>query len=68
MPQIDSTHISNVEYDETEQTLTVDFVKGGSYIYFDVPKDVYDGMFLAESASVYFRQNIKDVFGFERVE
>jgi hypothetical protein len=64
--QVESSMISAVGYDEESQTLEVVFNTGGVYRYFDVPKDVYEGLLAAESKGRYMRANIIDVYPYTK--
>lgn len=57
-----SSTISGYEYDAERKILTVNFTKGTTYRYFDVPVEVYDGMTKAESIGKYFHGNIKKFY------
>lgn len=56
-----------IEYDEVKNDLTVTFNNGGSYVYHDVPKEMFDGILAAESAGKYYLAHIKDKFKFEKL-
>lgn len=64
---VHSTMISKVKYNEEEKILTVVFAKGGSYEYKDVPKQIWNDFFDADSKGKYFLGNIKDKFEMERI-
>jgi len=42
--------------------MEVVFNSGGVYRYFDVPKDIYEGLLAAESKGRYMRANVIDVY------
>lgn len=65
--ELSSSVIARVAYDETSNTLNVEFRNGGVYQYYEIPPDVYEELVQAESAGVYFAQNIRDVYRFARV-
>jgi len=60
--QVESSMIYAVGYDEESQTMEVVFNSGGVYRYFDVPKDIYEGLLAAESKGRYMRANVIDVY------
>jgi len=66
--ELDSKHIEAVHYESETRTLQIRFRKGGVYSYSDVPEHVYQGLIEADSASDFFRTNVKGVFDFERLE
>ncbi len=65
--KLNSTMLSDAEYNESEKTLTIKFAKGGEYIFKDVPKSIYDELIAAESAGKYFLSNIKNKYVVEKV-
>jgi len=60
--QVESSMIYAVGYDEESQTMEVVFNSGGVYRYFDVPKDIYEGLLAAESKGRYMRAHVIDVY------
>jgi hypothetical protein len=64
---VSSSNIASIGYDEDSQTLEVEFLNGGVYQYFDVPKNVYDGMMSASSHGQFLAQNIKGNYRFSKV-
>ncbi len=63
----ESSNIARFGYDEGSSTLSIEFKKGGTYEYFDVPQSVYEGMQAATSKGQYFAAQIKGVFRYTRV-
>jgi hypothetical protein len=51
-----------IEYNEDQSTLVITFANEKTYRYLDVPADVYVGLRNTESKSVFFYDNIRDVF------
>lgn len=49
----------NIQYDASEQVLTVVFPNGRSYRYRDVPPDVARGFAEADSKGEFFNRNIR---------
>jgi len=64
---VSSSLLSSFGYDADEKTLQVTFNKGGTYVYSDVPEDVYEGMKEADSVGKYFLAHIKDRYDFEKL-
>ena len=56
---VDSSNLKSVGYDEEEKILEIEFLHGGIYQYFEVPKSVYDGLMNADSHGKYFDRNVK---------
>lgn len=42
--RIESSDLKSVGYDESTQTLEIEFRQGGIYQYFGVSKKIYDGL------------------------
>lgn len=59
---LNSSQIHSAEYDEDGQTMTVHFHSGGSYHYYGVPQEVFEGLRNAESAGKYLHANVKGVY------
>lgn len=49
------------------RTLTITFTSGGKYKYDDVPEDVIDAFWNAESAGQFYHRNIRGQYKQERV-
>ncbi len=61
---VTSSHIISIGYDETTQTLEVEFTNEKTFQYFNVPKTVYDNFINSESKGRFFRLSIKSNFEF----
>ena len=61
-----SSVIQNFRYDPAERILTVAFVSGQVYDYFDVPPEVHAALQEAGSRGRYFGANIRNRFRFSR--
>ena len=57
--KLNSSMISRIAYDEAEQILSVWFKESGRYVYYGVPKAIYDGLCAAASAGRYFNEWVK---------
>lgn len=64
---VESSNIESIGYEEKSQTLEIEFLNGGIYQYFDVPKSIYDGLMVASSCGEYLAANIKGSFRYSRV-
>jgi lysyl-tRNA synthetase class 2 len=63
MPYLQSSALLAVSYDESRQALRATFRDSGrTYIYEDVPQDLYDALLFAESAGTFFNTHIRDRF------
>ncbi|MBD3329520.1 KTSC domain-containing protein [Candidatus Dojkabacteria bacterium] len=65
--KVQSSNLASVGYDENSNTLEIEFHSSGIYQYFNVPKNVYDGLMSASSHGQYFDQNIKGVYQYKKV-
>jgi hypothetical protein len=68
MAYVQSSALEQVAYDEPSQTLSATFRDSGrTYIYRDVPQEVYDRLIFAESIGAFFNAHIRDRFHFEDI-
>ena len=56
---LNSSRIRSVEYNDSTEVLTIDFVKGGKYKYFSVPENIYKGIISSKSPGNFFDSFIK---------
>ena len=59
MTPVDSTNISSIGYDYKMGTLRIEFLKGGTYDYFGVPPELYEGIMSAGSKGQYLDLYVK---------
>ena len=64
---VSSSNIASIGYEENSETLEIEFLNGGVYQYFDVPKQVYDGLMGADSHGKYLAANIKGTYRYSKV-
>jgi hypothetical protein len=64
MPEVSSTAIQRIDYDETSRHLWITFVTGNVYKYYDVPRGIYECFLRAPSKGAFFNENIKDRYDF----
>ncbi len=64
---VSSSNLLRVRYDENSNTLEIEFQGGRIYQYFDVPKNVFDGLLTAGSHGKFFYEQIKGHFRYARV-
>jgi hypothetical protein len=67
MPQVQSSVMTFVKYDDDTGELDITFTSGKTYRYLHVPVEVYDGLLDAESKGEFFNDNIKDSFVYSEV-
>jgi hypothetical protein len=56
---LDSSNLAAAGYDPATQVLRVQFKNGSIYDYSQVPPDIANGLFSADSAGQYLHQRIK---------
>jgi lysyl-tRNA synthetase, class II len=61
-----SNVIRSFDYEESTQTLRVEFYNGSVYKYRDVPKKVYQELESAPSVGQYFNAHIREKYGHDR--
>ena len=66
MIQLESDHLDQIGYDESTETLYVDFVDGSSYSYSGVPMSAFEGLQDASSHSENFRTRIKGHYSYRK--
>jgi KTSC domain-containing protein len=64
MPRVESSMIRRLEYEEAARELEITFTSGKTYVYFAVPKSVYQRFLKAASKGQFFNDHIKDQYGF----
>ena len=64
---VSSSNIASIGYENQSQTLEIEFLKGGTYQYFDVPENIHSDLMIADSHGQYFAQNIKGVYRFSKI-
>jgi hypothetical protein len=68
MPYVQSSALEQVSYDEVGHTLCATFRETGrTYIYEDVPQEVYDSLLFADSLGAYFNSHIRDHFSYREI-
>lgn len=68
MPYVQSSALERVVYDEAAHTLCATFRETGrTYIYQEVPVEVYDGLIFADSLGSYFNVHIRDHYAYREV-
>jgi hypothetical protein len=67
MQPVSSSNLAAVGYDPETQTLAIEFKSGGTYEYYDVPQQVFDGLLSAASHGQYFQSNIRGSYRYARL-
>ena len=62
-----STTLAKVAYDDAAGILQLEFRRGATYRYFDVPVEMCEGLLQASSKGVYFNRQIRKHFRYVRV-
>ncbi|MTW17474.1 KTSC domain-containing protein [Rhodoplanes serenus] len=62
MPQVSSSAIARVRYDNQRRELTLVFRSGRVYVYADVPEETYAALLAADSKGAFFNAAIRDIF------
>jgi hypothetical protein len=62
----ESSNIARFSYDSAIQVLKIEFKKGGTYSYFDVPDQVFESMRNAPSKGQHLAQQIKGRYRYAR--
>ena len=63
-----SSLIRRAIYDGAEQTLAVTFTTGRTYLYFDIPADLYSEFVTAPSQGQFFNWRIRDQYEFREID
>ncbi len=65
--RVSSSNIKSFWYSRKTHTLTVAFVGGRAYRYYNVPPAVVTGLYIAPSHGRYFYYNIRTSYNYERI-
>lgn len=63
---VNSSNLKSVGYDADSKLLEIEFLKGGIYVYNDVPSEVYYSLLNTDSHGKYFAKNIKNNYTFQK--
>ena len=66
--EIESTAISEIDYDAERAKLLVRFQSGERYVYVGVPGEVHRSFVDAESKGRFFQSEIRDQYPYNRIE
>jgi hypothetical protein len=65
---VDSTAISDIDYDADRAKLLVRFISGEAYVYVGVPGEVHRSFVEADSKGRFFQAEIRDRYPFNRLD
>jgi len=65
---VDSTAISEIDYDAERAKLMVRFISGERYVYVGVPGEVHRSFVEADSKGRFFQLHVRDRYPFNRIE
>lgn len=66
MTFVDSSNIEAIGYDDEKNELHVQFLSGGYYVYYDVPKEIFDDLLTAPSKGSYLNREVKGVYRYAK--
>jgi hypothetical protein len=64
---VESRTVTTAGYDDRSSTMELEFVDGGVYRYFVVPRSVFDALLAADSIGRFFHDHIRGVYPFTRI-
>ncbi|MGH9191258.1 MAG: KTSC domain-containing protein [Acidimicrobiales bacterium] len=64
---VESSLVATAGYHDPSSTMELEFVDGGVYRYFVVPRSVFDALLTADSIGRFFQEHIRGVYPFERI-
>lgn len=64
---IGSSVIDRASYDENSETLTVRFLSGTVWCYYEVPQEVYQDFISSSSSGNYFNLNIRHKYAASKI-
>jgi hypothetical protein len=68
MPYVQSSALERVSYDEERHTLCATFRENHrTFIYQDVPQEVYDALIFADSLGGFFNAHIRGHFPYREI-
>ena len=64
---VSSSNLASIGYNSENEILEIEFIHGGVYQYFDVPKEEYEALMHADSHGSYFYYNIRDNYEYVKL-
>ena len=68
VPPVGSGIFDTIQYQESSETLTLIFISGYGYEYYEVPRACYRGLIMTGSKGVYFNTWIRGRFPCRRID
>lgn len=65
---VSSSNIESIGYDEDTERLEILFKTNKNYMYFEVPRNIYEELIGSSSVGSYFHSNILGKFRYEKIE
>ena len=65
---VDSTAISEIDYDADRAKLLVRFASGERYVYVGVPDEIHRSFVEADSKGRFFQLHVRDRYPFNRLD
>jgi len=63
---VDSSNIEAIGYDDDAQELHVRFLSGETYVYHNVPREIFDAMMDAPSKGSFLNREVKNVYDYSK--
>ena len=67
MIYVDSSNIEAIGYDEITQELHVRFLSGAMYVYYNIPREIYDAIMNAPSKGSFLNREVKGAFEYSKL-
>lgn len=67
MIKVESSNISAIGYEASDNTLFVEYSNGHLYEYMDVPQSLYETFLTADSKGKFMNENIKNRFDYKSI-
>ncbi|WPZ01178.1 KTSC domain-containing protein [Idiomarina sp. OXR-189] len=64
---VSSSNVVSIGYDDTTETLEVEFLSGAVYQYYNVPRALYDELMRQGSKGRFLHTYIKNAYPYSRV-
>lgn len=64
---VDSSNLEWIAYDNDKEELYIKFKNGGTYVYYNVPEDIFASLLNAGSKGRYFWMKIRDVYEYKKL-
>lgn len=67
MIPVDSSNIESVGYDASGRELYVRFLAGRTYVYSDVPAELYEELLRAPSKGSFYNRAVRSIFPYREL-